>query len=404
MKKILNIILIITFTLTIFISPVTRVKGKTLREVKADLEAAEKRLKENKNSQVQTEEEMEEIQNRTYKNLVEADNIVKNISYLTDEIAEYDEKIELKSEEIKKLLNFVQKTEGNNAYLEYIFGAEDFSDLIYRTAIAEQLSNYNNKLVEEYYKIIDEKEAAKKELEDKKVALEKKRAELEAEYSKLTQALRSIEDAEPTLEQDLEQQRKTYEFYVDLGCNLDDDIETCGRNLLPPTTALYRPLDKGYFSSAFGNRCYWLKGKQKCDFHKGVDLADSGAAVPVYSAGSGMVVSVVQGSSAWSCGGQGIWIEHNIKGTIYTTTYLHMRKIFVKKGDLVTKDTVIGYMGGNPGIETYDNCSTGQHLHFGLTEGAFVSWSKTRANAMNPATMVNLPKLKTRFYDRITKY
>ena len=404
MKKIVNIILIFTFALTIFISPVQRVKGKTLRDIKNAVEAAEKKLKDNQTSQTQTEAEMKEIQDRTYKNLVEADNIVKSINVLNDEIAEYDEKIDAKSEEIKKLLNFVQKTEGNNAYLEYIFGAEDFSDLIYRIAVAKQLSNYNNKLVDEYNKIIDEKEAAKKELEDKKVALEKKRDELEAEYSKLSQALRTIEDAEPTLEEDLEQQKKTYQFYLELGCDLDDDIDLCGRNLLPPTTALYRPLMSGYYSYGFGNRCYWLRGQQICDFHKGVDLGESGSAVPVYSAGAGLVVSTVVKPNQWSCGGQGVWIEHNVNGKIYTTTYLHLRQVFVKKGDHVTKDTVIGYMGGNPYIETYDSCTTGQHLHFGLTEGAFVSWSKTRANAINPASVINFPKLHTRWSDRITKY
>ena len=398
MKKRFNLLIILAIVLSMFsIKPILKVNAKTLRDVKAEVEAAEKRLKDNKNKQTETEEEMKNVQKTVHNNLVEVDNILKRIAYLNDEIAEYDKKIEIKYEEIKKLVNFVQKTEGNNAYLEYIFGAEDFSDLIYRTAVAEQLSSYNSKL-------IDEKTKDKEELEEKQQNLIKKREELEAEYSKLSKALRTIEDAEPTLEEAVKLQRETYQFYIDLGCKLDDDLNTCGKNLLPPSTALFRPLERGYFGYAWGNRCYWLRGKQVCDFHKGVDLSASGLSVPVYAAGVGRVVGVIEKPNAWSCGGQVVFISHNVGGKYYTTNYMHLRKIFVKVGDLVDKNTVIAYMGGNPSIETYDSCTTGQHLHFGISEGMFTTWGKAKASLINPATVVNFPKLHTWWNDRITKY
>ena len=404
MKKFVNLLLISTFIMTMFVSPIEKVEAKTLRDIKNAVEAAEKKINENKHKQVETEAEMKAVQNNVHKNLLEVDSILKNIAVLNDEIDDYDSKIKFKTEEIKKLLNFVQKTEGNNAYLEYIFGAEDFSDLIYRTAVAEQLSKYNNKLIDEYNKMIDEKNNSIKELQTKQDELIKRRSELENEYSKLSKSLREFEDAEPTLEEDLALQKKTYQFYVDLGCSLDQDVDTCGKKLLPPSTALYRPLEKGYFGYAWGNRCYWLRGKQVCDFHKGVDLSASGLAVPVYSAGTGRVVGVVQQPNAWSCGGQVVFISHNINGKYYTTIYMHLRKIFVKNGDLVDKNTVIAYMGGSPSIETWDSCTSGQHLHFGISEGMFEYWAKAKAHLINPATMVNLPKLHTSWTDRITKF
>lgn len=381
-----------------------KITGKTLRDIKNELEAAEKAIQENQNKQNVTEAEMKDIQNRVYNNEVSADELVRKIKVLEDEIEELNNNISLKEEEIKRLINFVQKTEGSNAYLEYIFGAENFADLIYRTAVAEQLSSYNSKLVDEYNSMLLKSEQDKKDMETKKAELVKKRAELEKQYSELSDVLKQTAEAEPSLEEALKLQRETYKFYVDLGCELDDDINTCGKNLLPPTTVLYRPLEIGYFGTAYGPRCYWLNGKYKCDVHGGIDLNKIGMEVPVYAAGVGVVVGTVVQPYAWSCGGQVIFISHNVNGKYYTSVYMHLRKVFVKKGDHVDKNTVIAYMGGSPSIETWDSCSTGQHLHFAISEGMFTTWAKAKANLVNPITVVNFPKLHTTWYDRVTKF
>ena len=55
-----------------------------------------------------------------------------------------------KNASIKDVFAFLQVTDSNNAYLEYIFGAQSITDLIFRTAISEQLVEYNNDLIEEY--------------------------------------------------------------------------------------------------------------------------------------------------------------------------------------------------------------------------------------------------------------
>lgn len=401
MKKFIN--LLIVFLISLF-GVISTSNAKTLRDVKNEVEAAEKALKENQNKQEQTEDEMRDIQGEVHNNLVEADNIMKNIEVLNEEIETLNEEIKLKEEEIKRLLNFVQKTEGKNAYLEYIFAAESFTDLIYRTAVAEQLSKYNDSLVTKYNELIEKNEKSKEELEKKQEDLVKKRGELEKEYSKLSSSLRTIEDAEPTLEEDVKLQREVYNFYVDLGCELDDDLDECGSTLLPPSNTLYRPLQSGYYGYAWGKRCYWLRGKQVCDFHKGVDLNKSGLSVPVYSVGIGRVVGVVAQPNAWSCGGQVIFISHNIKGKYYTSVYMHLRKVFVKKGDVVDANTMIAYMGGSPSIETWDTCSSGQHLHLGISEGMFTTWAKAKANLIDPASVINFPKLHTSWTNRTKVY
>ena len=64
---------------------------------------------------------------------------------------------------------------------------------------------------------------------------------------------------------------------------------------------------------------------------------------------------------------------------------MHLRKVFVKKGDHVDKNTVIAYMGGSPSIETWDTCSTGQHLHLAISKSNYTTW---RSNLINPRDLL----------------
>ena len=53
--------------------------------------------------------------------------------------------------------------DGESAYLEYTFGARDFTDFIYRTAVAEQLTKYNETLIDEFNKSIEESKQKQEE-------------------------------------------------------------------------------------------------------------------------------------------------------------------------------------------------------------------------------------------------
>ena len=62
-----------------------------------------------------------------------------------------------------------------------------------------------------------------------------------------------------------------------------------------------------------------------------------------------------------------------------------------KVGDIVTITSVIGTVGGG---ESYDNCSTGAHLHFGILKG----WSGY--TYYNPRNYIKFPRLGSRFTTR----
>ena len=108
-----------------------------------------------KNQIMEEKKQMTEAQINTVKNNIATLN--REISAMQDEskkleeeIKQLDKDIATKKEEIKKVMNYYQLSSGENEYLEYVFEAADFTDFIYRMAIAEQLSSYNDKLVDEY--------------------------------------------------------------------------------------------------------------------------------------------------------------------------------------------------------------------------------------------------------------
>lgn len=120
-------------------------------------------------------------------------------------------------------------------------------------------------------------------------------------------------------------------------------------------------LKKGthYLTSGFGERT--VKGKK--GFHKGCDFVggtdEKAATDHVIAFESGIVTKATNDvDGAPPSEGNAVYINH---GNGIETCYFHLKKgsVMVKKGDLIARGDVIGYMG-NTGN------STGAHLHFGL--------------------------------------
>ena len=103
-----------------------------------------------------------------------------------------------------------------------------------------------------------------------------------------------------------------------------------------------------------------------------------------------------------------VFVHHKLSnGQTYTSVYMHLYQINVSVGQTVTKDTVIGIMGGGP-TTPWDYCSTGAHSHLGLATGLFgidYGWDYLKSHYINPANVINFPKsLYTPFYDRYTAF
>jgi murein DD-endopeptidase MepM/ murein hydrolase activator NlpD len=110
--------------------------------------------------------------------------------------------------------------------------------------------------------------------------------------------------------------------------------------------AFSRPV-RGYFSSGFGYRIDPFT--KKWAYHTGVDIKGH-IGRKIKAAAAGKVISV---TNRWPLG-KAIIIRH-ARG--YTTMYAHLSKIYIKRGQYVSRGQSIGALG-NTGR------STGPHLHF----------------------------------------
>ena len=101
-------------------------------------------------------------------------------------------------------------------------------------------------------------------------------------------------------------------------------------------------------SSNYGYRVHPIRGEEH--FHSGVDITGT-SSKNVFAIQSG---TVTVSATGWNSGaGTNIRIDH---GNGYSSVYMHLSKMLVKKGDKVEKGQLIGIMGCT------GSC-TGTHLH-----------------------------------------
>ena len=389
-KKGFNIFLIINLLLVSFMCPVYRVKAKTISDMKKELIAKEEEYKKAKEAKALTEQERAEIQEKIKVNEQKIVELLKENEKLTDEIAELNISIEAKYKEIKKIINTNQVMSGESSYLEYIFGASTFTDFIYRASVAEQLSKYNKELTDQMEADVKAREEKQKEIAAKQDEIANIQQTLKNEYAKLGEKVSALleemsneEDDIKLLKDNISELQNTY------NCSDDEDIEECKERArratyIPASTGSFkRPINNAIVTADYGYYRpfgYW-------QWHAAMDLAgDPGSRI--YAAAPGRVVDV----HTASCGNHIVYIVHNINGTRYTTGYWHMRTAYVSVGDLVGYDTVIGIQGG---ARWEDTCSTGQHLDFVLTLGAYKTdyFVNPRTVSVNPRNYVSFPPI-----------
>ena len=407
-RKINYYLLILVFLVPMLYAP-QKVEAKTLRELQTELENTQAQQTDNDNKTKLTNDQIAQVKTEVTNITNEIAQINTDMANLNAEISQLEIKIDAKDAEIKRIVNYVEISNGENQYLEYLMGAKDFKDFIYRAAVAEQLSSYNDSLIKEFTDLVNSDNEKKKELADKQVTLQSKQEKLAADLDSLKSEVKQLNEISVSLADEIKMQKEVIQVYLDRGCTLDQDIKTCGRETLPTTTAFYRPLASGYVTSEFSARCYTSSsGQYICDNHLGLDFSNpNNAWQPVYAIGTGLVVA--EWHRYW-CGGNYVFVQHKMSnGNTYTSIYMHLRQINVSIGDVVTRDTVIGIMGGDPVKEYWDSCSTGSHVHlqiaYGLYMTDYTSWNTLASKSFNPRSIINVPAGEYNwFYDRISKY
>lgn len=398
MRKTFSITMILAISTLYFLSPLgvdAKSQANTLAELRKELKAYQDKQNAANNNKAKTQNQINSdkqsivnAQNEIEKNKGIIEQAKKDIEVLSKDIEDTEEKIEniMKSYEISN---------GDNAYLEYIYNAVSISDFIVRYSVSEQLANYNDELITSYEEKITENEELQKELNQREKDLNNKIDDLEVAINNLGNKLSSYVEEALDAADDIKSTQQLIKYYESMGCKENEDFNTCVK--VRAASGFIRPLVKGVITSPYGYRTHPVT-KQPYKFHTGTDIAGNALGTKVYSAANGMVGKIITKAS---CGGNQVYIFHTINGTKYTTGYMHLHSINVKVGDAVTQDTVIGTVGGN---ESYEQCSTGAHLHFMVGKGwygsTYVSYSTWVSNLVNPVTMVKFPSNNVYFYTR----
>lgn len=393
-QKIVSILLIVTLLMPFGID------AKTLGQLKKELQDLEASMNQNQSETKLTQEQIDAANQNITNIKAEIETANNEIQTLIGEIEKLNEEIQKKNEEIKSIINFVQVSNGESAYMEYIFGAKDFTDFIYRVAISEQMVNYNDKLIADYNAMVKKNNEKKESLSQKQISLGQKQQELEKQMAVLGQKLDSLQEGKLDLASQIKAQKEAINGLK--GCRDSEDASACAARLaaaaggsnsgggIVTSGAFIRPITAGSVSSEYGNRFHPTEGVWR--LHTGIDLTASGSAVPIYPGAGGRVAAITRRSS---CGGNVVYIHHNINGKSYTSVYMHLRTINVSVGQTVSVNTQIATMGGNPAIEYWDRCSTGQHVHYTLATGLYFidysSYSSFEAHTFNPRQMVSFP-------------
>ena len=387
-KVVIKISFIVVFTISLLALPkdvfATTLKQYEDQVAKYTAELQEKEAKIAKNAQevAEIKQKIADIESQITK--AEAD-----IKDLENQIEESNQKIEEKKEESKKLMKYFQVVSNENTYLEYIFGATSITDMIYRMSVVEQLTDYNNTIMNELKQLIEENQAKKTELLSKEKELDTLKANLKDQQERIEADTSSIEGTMPSTKGQIDQYQSLVTYYKNKGCSSNDVIGVdCA--VVRKTTSSTSNVSTGTVVGANGFRFPVVDGRITQGYgnngHKGVDIG-KGYGAPIYAVASGTVYytgNTLDLSHAYM-----VLIVHNYNGTYVFSQYAHIQSnIPVHVGQDVDINTVIGYMGSTGN-------STGPHLHLEMSTGCgwgyLCGYYQYVNHIINPFTYVPSP-------------
>lgn len=387
MKK--NVVIISIYVIMCFLIVPNMAEAQTLQDLYDKLNDLQTKYNNSKNKENLTQSEINKVNNDIYTINANIKTTENEIVEATNKIKQSEKKIEEKKEETYEFLKFLQMSSGENVYLEYLFDAEDITDFIYRFNVVSQLSEYNTSLMSSLEESIKELEANKVTLNEKQKQLESQRSSLASKIETLRLNLNNTKVEGTTIAEDIRDMKKEIAYYESLGCKKNSNLLSCSGT--PSASGWRFPLSYGYVTSEYSGSAD--RGDAYGGSHYAIDLSCYNCeGVNVYSAAPGQVVRIVPKTS---CGGNQVYIQHIVNGTPYTTVYMHLLDVTVSQWQKVTDNTVIGHMGGGSTATInggYDGCTTGAHLHFGMSYGHYGNnYNLWVANSFNPRQLFSFP-------------
>ena len=355
-RPILLTVMVISLVITsiTFANDEIKKRERELEELNNKIEALDASIENNKNLQSETNVKIKNVQTSIRNLETEIDTLNTGIAdtekAIVDKTAEL-EVAELKILEKNELLNdrlrVMYKT-GTIGYVEVLFGAEDFTDLLSRIDMLQMVLVHDQNLIQflkEQRDIIEQKKLELEAIKLDLVALFESKVSKQDELSVALNSLISyktdLSKDEAAMSEMEDQLLKEADQLTDIIKNLESAAAYIGGEMMWPVPGNYS------ISSLFGNRIHPISKEYK--MHTGIDI-QSARKTDFVAAQTGTIIF-----SNWFAGyGKAIIIDH---GGGYTTLYAHLDVINVEVGQVVKKGQIIGKTG-NTGY------STGPHLHF----------------------------------------
>ena len=283
------------------------------------------------------------------------DSVEDKISDNTELLQKTEADLKVKNKKLQQRVRDIY-INGQISYVDVLFGAKDFADLMTRMDVLKRIIKHDYDLI---MKVKEEKAT----VENTRVQLEKDKAEAEVLVTDAQAKKAKVEDKESEQQVLLDQaiyDRDTSErMYEEIMAASQEVANMIRRSQMSPAGYSGAPAGaggmiwpiSGPITSEFGWRTHPIFGTAR--FHSGLDIGgDYG--MPIYAAAGGTVIY-----AGWISGyGNAVIIDH---GGGVTTLYGHNDSLNVSEGENVAQGQVIAMCGSTGN-------STGPHCHFEVRE------------------------------------
>ena len=283
------------------------------------------------------------------------DSVEDKISDNTELLEKTEADLKVKNKKLQQRVRDIY-INGQVSYVDVLFGAKDFADLMTRMDVLKRIIKHDYDLI---MKVKEEKAT----VENTRAQLEKDKAEAEVLVADAQAKKTKVEDKESEQQVLLDQaiyDRDTSErMYEEIMAASQEVANMIRRSQMSSAGYSGAPAGaggmiwpiSGPITSEFGWRTHPIFGTAR--FHSGLDIGgDYG--MPIYAAASGTVIY-----AGWISGyGNAVIIDH---GGGVTTLYGHNDSLNVSEGENVAQGQVIAMCGSTGN-------STGPHCHFEVRE------------------------------------
>ena len=399
-------IMLLTLMLSLLPTPASAASSSEIRKqinaLKEEKEAIKDKIEEVQGQYEENENEIVDLMERKSVIDQEVQLLNEQVENINDQLKAFNLLIADKQDELdnaeeryqqlnddNKLRIRTMEEEGELSYWEVLFKANNFSDLLDRLNMVEEIAASDNRRLQELADAANNVVEAQQELEVEKEDMEKTKEELDStqaeldakvqESMDLLQELLSKGDELAALQEEYEAMEADFleqiaQKEVEYDAAKQAEWEAYMATYVPPTTeggsggsggsggtsgggGWVRPCSYTSITSPFGYRESPTTGAST--YHQGVDL-DTGTGWSVVAARAGVVIAASYSSSA----GYYVQIDHQDG---FRSIYMHLSSIGASVGQIVSAGTYIGATGAT-GI------ATGDHLHFGISlNGVYVN-------------------------------